>query len=172
MNARFVRRRSPRKGQQGLTLVEVLVTSAVLGVGMVALAHTYNRAQSGVRQSRLGTAAIRIAEQRLERLATLPVARLAGCAGPATGCRSNRTTFAPVLGNVGTYRCTQNVDGMGFHDPTALSTGLFRVDTSVSAHPDPRQQTGALVITVSVCWSPAPQQVEQIQLQRMVVPEV
>ena len=162
----------PRRTVRGLTLVEVMLTSAVLAIGMVALAHTYSRAQTGMRASRLKTAALRIAEQRLERLSTLPVDRISACVGPVTGCRSNRSTLAPVLGNVGTYLCTQNVDEMGFADPTALTTGRFRVDTAVQTHPDPRQQAGAMIVTVSVCWTPTPGVVDQVQLQRMIVPEV
>lgn len=167
-----VRRRRPRAGTRGLTLVEVMLTSAVLAIGMVALVHTFTQAQAGMRSSRLKTAALRIAEQRLERLSTLPVSRLAGCAGPALGCRTSMSALAPVLGNVGTFLCTQNVDEMGFTDPTAVTAGQFRVDTSVLAHPDPRQQAGAMILSVSVCWTPVPGFVEQIQLQRLLVPEV
>lgn len=157
-----------------MTLVEVMLTSGVLAIGMVALAHTYNQAETGSRSSRLRTAALRIAEQRVERLATAPVARLARCVGPVTGCRATRSTLAPVLGNVGTYQCTQLVDRMGFHDPTGVvaSGGRFRIDTAVQDHPDPRQQIGAVVIAVSVCWTRSDGQVEQVLVQRMVVPEV
>ena len=157
---------------RGMTLVEVMLTSAVLAIGMVALVHTFSQAQNGSRSSRLRTAALRIAEQRIERLSTEPVARLARCVGPVTGCRTNRSTLAAPLGNVGSYRCTQSVDGMDFHDPTAASQGRFRVDTAVQAHPDPRQQVGALVIAVSVCWTASDGLVEQVQVQRMVVPEL
>ena len=153
-------------------MVEVMLTSAVLAVGMVALAHTYNRAQTGMRTSRLRTAALRIAEQRIEQLSTVPVGRLAGCVSPAVGCRSDLRTLAPVLGNVGSYRCTQYVDEMGFHDPTATLTGKYRIDTGVQAHPDPRQQSGALVVSISVCWTTNDGRIDQVQLQRMIVPEV
>ncbi len=148
------------------------MTTAVLGIGVVALGHTYQRAQTGLRGSRLSAAAIRIAEQRLEQLATRPVDRLEACVGPITGCRQDRTRMAPVLGNVAAYRCTQTVDEMGFHDPTANSTGRFRIDTAVMPHPDPRQQNGALILSVSVCWQSSQAEVEQVQLQRMLVPEV
>ncbi|MEM7675066.1 MAG: prepilin-type N-terminal cleavage/methylation domain-containing protein [Myxococcota bacterium] len=161
-----------RRHQRGLTLIEVMLTAAVLGVGIVALVATYNRAQVGVRSSRFKMSALRIAQQRLEHLATMPIERLASCAGPIGGCRRDRAAMAPVLGNVGNYRCTQNVDGMGFHDPMATANGQFRIDTSVQPHPDPRQQAGAVVVTVSVCWTDQPGLVEQVQVQRMVVPEV
>lgn len=166
------RRRSPHWARRGLTLVEVMATAAVLGIGMMALTKTYTHAREGSRGSRLRTAAVRIAEQRLERLSTLPVERIAGCVGPTTGCRVNRDALAPVLGNVESYRCTQAVDEMGFIDPAASTTGQFRVDTVVENHPDPRQQAGARVVYVSVCWTSLAGQVEQVQLQRMVVPEV
>ncbi|MEL7368241.1 MAG: prepilin-type N-terminal cleavage/methylation domain-containing protein [Myxococcota bacterium] len=166
------RHRRHRRHQRGLTIVEVMLTAAVLGIGIVAVVATYNRTQVGVRSSRFKTSALRIAQQRLEYLATMPIGRLAACAGPVTGCQRDRSAMAPVLGNVGNYRCTQNVDGMGFHDPTALATGQYRIDTSVQPHPDPRQQAGAVVVTVSVCWTAQPGLVEQVQVQRMVVPEV
>lgn len=157
---------------RGFSLVEVMLTAAVLGLGAIALAHTHNQAHRGVVASRLQTAALRIAEQRIEHLATIPIDRLAGCAGPVTGCRTDRSTLAPVLGNVGAFRCTQLVDEMDFHDPNVTTQGRFRVDTVVAAHPDPRQQVGALVISVSVCWTDQTGHVQQVMLQRMAIPEV
>ena len=172
MNLAPMSRRVPRAGVRGLSLVEAMLTTVVLGIGVMSVANTFRQASTGVRGSRLATEAMRIAEQRLERLSTVPANRLAVCAGPVTGCRATREQFASELGAAGTFRCTQYVDEMGFHDPTAVTTGKYRVDTAVQAHTDPRQQSGALVVTVSVCWASADRVVEQVQLQRMIVPEV
>jgi hypothetical protein len=49
---------------------------------------------------------------------------------------------------------------------------VYRLDTSVVPHPDPGQQTGAQVVTVSACWTDLDGSVHEVQVQRMLVPEV
>ena len=52
------------------------------------------------------------------------------------------------------------------------ASGRFRVDTSIDVPTGSAQQAGALVVTVSVCWSEDGRTIRQLALERMLVPEV
>jgi prepilin-type N-terminal cleavage/methylation domain-containing protein len=67
----MTRGRPARAGQRGLTLAEVLVATAVIGVGLVALIAVYPLAMGGVEGARERSTATFLAEGRLEELKAL-----------------------------------------------------------------------------------------------------
>ncbi|MBK6684041.1 MAG: prepilin-type N-terminal cleavage/methylation domain-containing protein [Deltaproteobacteria bacterium] len=165
-------RSAPRSGRRGLTLVESMITAVVLGIGVMGLVSLYGTAGRGVTVSRDQTSALELARQRLERLSTASVDDLPACGGPPS-CRQNLSTFANPKGAVGTYPCTQFVDGMdGTAPAVGQASGRFRIDTSIDVPSGSAQQAGALVVTVSVCWSEDGRTIRQLALERMLVPEV
>jgi prepilin-type N-terminal cleavage/methylation domain-containing protein len=65
-------------GQRGFTLVEVLVATVVIMVGLVAVASGFQYATSGVATGRGETVATFLAEQRIEQLKTVAMTNYAG----------------------------------------------------------------------------------------------
>jgi hypothetical protein len=89
------------------------------------------------------------------------------CTG-TIGCRSGNA-FTTDLTAAGTYQCTQYTDAMDLPDPDVVTSGSFRIDTIVEAHPDVRQ-AGAQVVIVSVCWEDQAQRVQQVQARKVIIP--
>lgn len=149
-----------------------MVTAIVLGIGVMGLVSLYGSAGRGVTMSRDQTTALELGRQRLERLSTATVDDLPACAGPPA-CRDDLSSFAAKKGAAGAYPCTQYVDGMDAQAPAGgQATGRFRIDTSVDVPTGGTQQAGALILSVSVCWSEDGRTVRQLLLERMLVPEV
>jgi prepilin-type N-terminal cleavage/methylation domain-containing protein len=155
---------------RGFSLVEALVSSAVLGVGMLGVLNVLSFSQSGAAGSGARSAAKELASQRLEALTTMVADRLPACEG-TVGCRADETTLRPPLSPAAGFRCTQEVPGMTFVDPGAAATGRFRIDTVVAAHPGAQQQAGARLVTVSVCWTDEGGHLREVRARRLMVPE-
>lgn len=162
-----------RRGARGVTLIETLVSVAILGVGVLSLTRMTVFSEHGLAESRTRVDAQKLAEQRAERLVALATTDLPTCP-TAEGCRQSRTAYSPAKAPDATYPCTEMVDGMSVADPTVAgpAEAKFRVDTTVVAHPDPGQLAGAQVITVSACWTDLDGTVQEVQVQRMLVPEI
>lgn len=153
-----------------MTLVETMIAAGVLGVavlGLVQLHTTSTRQNARLRD--LATARA-LAGQRLERLATRPVDRLAACPGPA-GCRNRVDSLRATKGTVDGYACTDFADGPSVAAPGASGIGKFRIDTTVEGHPDPTQFPEARILTVSVCFLDTQEQIREVRAERMLVPE-
>jgi hypothetical protein len=148
-----------------------MVTAMVLGIGVAGLVTLYTTADRGLVVSKEQSAALELARQRLERLTTTSPADLPQCSGQV-GCRKDLRNLWPDRGVAGTYPCTQWIDGMSAADPRTGTTGRFRVDTTLTAPTAPGQQSGAQIISVSVCWQGADTQIKEITLERLLVPEV
>lgn len=153
-----------------MTLVETMVAAGVLGIailGLVRLHMTSTRQNASLRD--LSTARA-LAAQRLERLATRPVERLVACGGPA-GCREGVDTLRASKGTVDGYACTDFADGPTVATPGTVALGKFRIDTTVENHPDPTQHPEARILTVSVCFRDAYEQIREVHAERMLVPD-
>jgi prepilin-type N-terminal cleavage/methylation domain-containing protein len=161
-----------RSARRGFSLIEVAISSLVLGVAIAGLTSTYTSSEKGMQDSKARTSANELALQRLELLATQPVDQLPGCAGPAV-CQNGFAFTAPAAA-AGTYQCTQYVDEADVVDPSQAGSdnNRFRVDTAVEDHPDALRQPGARVVTVSVCWADRSGRVSQVTARRSLVPGV
>jgi prepilin-type N-terminal cleavage/methylation domain-containing protein len=83
--------------ERGFTLVEILVATAIIMVGLVAVATGFQFATSGVATGRGETIATFLAEQRIEQLKTVAMSNFHGpwVAGPSL--RAGSTLAAPVV---------------------------------------------------------------------------
>lgn len=153
-----------------MTLVETMVAVGVLGVALLGLLRLYTTSSRQNASLRDLTTARTLAAQRLERLATRPVDRLAACEAPA-GCRAGIDAFRASKSSVDGYACTDFADGPSVADPGATPLGKFRIDTTVEAHPDPTQHPEARILTVAVCFMDAYQLVREVRAERMLVPD-
>jgi prepilin-type N-terminal cleavage/methylation domain-containing protein len=109
--------RADRPAQRGFTLVEVLVATFVLSIGLVAVATGFQYATSGVESGRGETTATFLAEQRLEGLRAVAVTNFsdatlnAGTTTEAYGTIASAaayrrvTTIADNPGGVCTANC-------------------------------------------------------------------
>lgn len=155
-----------------MTLIEVLVSSMVLGFGVVALAELLTTSLRTDSDGRARDVATQLALQRAEQLGTLPVEQLPACAG-LVSCRADNRAYAPVRAATPDFACTQIVDDARIPDQvTSLEIGKYRIDTGIEAPGGVTQQGGARILTVSVCWTSRSGFVQQVQIERLVVPEV
>lgn len=156
--------------RRGFTLIEVMITSVILGVGVMGLVGLYTSSARGVGGSRVHTTATQVALQRLEQIAGSADA-LPACDGPI-GCRASRSELAPPLGGsrTGGFDCTQYTNGMGESAVAAAGTGRYRIDTVVEPHPSTSQDDEGRFVSVSVCWVGDGNVVEQVLAQRFVLP--
>jgi prepilin-type N-terminal cleavage/methylation domain-containing protein len=104
--------------EAGLTLIEVLVTMALLTIALLGMAVAFPVGRAVVLQARMSTTAVALAEQRLEQAKRTPYASLATLAGNDT------TTHAP-------YTVSTQVTA------EAPSAGMTTVTVTVTA-PDSR----------------------------------
>jgi prepilin-type N-terminal cleavage/methylation domain-containing protein len=150
----------------GFSLVEVMVSMGMLGIGVAAAIKLFDASQNRTQHTRSRSASAQLALERLEYLGTRDLSNLPACTG-AVGCQAGPRTYTTPLSAQGQYQCTQYVDGQSIIDPyNVSSTGSYRIDTVVSAHPNPNEANARLV-TVSVCWSDVRGNVEQVQERRL-----
>jgi prepilin-type N-terminal cleavage/methylation domain-containing protein len=95
------------RGTRGFTLAEVLVATAILTIGLVAVATGFQYATSGVATGRGQTTAVFLAEQRIEQLKAQALTNFTGIAAGATteyclsgniGAGSTNCQAGPVSG--------------------------------------------------------------------------
>lgn len=152
--------------RRGFSLLEVMISAAVLGVGVLAGVRLFTTGVEGNAWTRSRSTATTMAIQRLEQLGTRGVDLLpAGCTGPV-GCKAGQQELAPPV------PCTQQVDEMNVDVSVSEPNGKYRVDTVVEPHPDGGRQLGARVVTVSVCWQDPDGSVHEAQLDRLFVPNI
>ena len=109
------------RGARGFTLAEVLVATAILTIGLVAIATGFQYATSGVATGRGETTAVFLAEQRVEQLKALAMTNFTSatlnagttteycqptgatnCQGtPTTGSYTRTTTIADIVAGTG-----------------------------------------------------------------------
>lgn len=156
-----------RRSQRGMTLTEVVISSVVLGIGVMGVAKIQTTSVKSMSGSRSQNVARQLAQQRIAWLATKSLDRIAGCSGPPS-CRSGRKAPAPIKSAQGGFLCTRFVDG-----PTSGQGGSteskFRVDVSVSQPQGSRQFDDAKLLTVAVCYFEPDGAIGEVRAERLVV---
>lgn len=164
---------SRRAKAAGLTLIEVMISAAVLGFGVMALAKVYTHTVRGMGSARHQGEAQQIALQRVEQLMGMGADHLPGCGVVPAGCRQTMSTYAAGKGaDAGGVQCTQRVDGPDLPALTDVNAaGRYRIDTLVEAPGGANQQAGGQLVTVSVCWENG-DTIQQVQVRRILLPGV
>lgn len=160
-------------GRLGFSLVEMLVATALLGVGLTGLVRMYTTAARGVAENEARALGIRAAAQRAEALATMTPEALPACSGAPTCRDADGLGFTTDLGPAGAFECTRWVDGPDVAGPGAAAQARgtrLRVDTHLAPHPETSRHEDALVLTVSVCWADGGGRVHEVQTRRVLVP--
>jgi prepilin-type N-terminal cleavage/methylation domain-containing protein len=168
--SRFYRSRSAfPSGSAGFTLVEVMVSAVVLGIGLIGLVNLHASAIRGLMRDEMLAVASDVARQRLELMSTMRPAEVPACAGDV-GCRTpDRTDYLPVLPAAGDFECTKQVEGADVPRVSgAAEAPRYRVDMVVEPHPDPIRQPDGRLITVSVCWQDFAG-IQELQMRRFIV---
>lgn len=149
------------RGARGFTLAEVLVATAILTIGLVAIATGFQYATSGVATGRGETTAVFLAEQRIEQLKALALTNFTA-AGLAAGgpvveyCQPTGATNCTGTATTGSYTrqtwITDVVVGTGCPGaPAAVACKQVRVQVSyrpVTSQGDLSQQRTVEVYTV------------------------
>lgn len=178
----LTRRRRSRRA--GFSLIEAMVAAGILGFALIGLVELHKGSMRGtVRAERVGRAT-EVARQIAEMTAAQAFDQLPTCgpgAGPAggqlpavpNGCRATlgpSTVFAAVRPGGCTYYTNEAaiapVDPAAFPD---AGDGLnYRVDISVSQHPDPVNYPNSALFTVWVCWTEEGGTVREITTSRII----
>jgi prepilin-type N-terminal cleavage/methylation domain-containing protein len=146
------------RGARGFTLAEVLVATAILTIGLVAIATGFQYATSGVATGRGETTSVFLAEQRIEQLKALAMTNFTSAtlnAGTTTEyCQPTGTTNCQGTPTTGSYTrvttITDVVAGTGC-PATPLSCKQVRVQVSyrpVTSSGDLSMQRSVDVFTV------------------------
>lgn len=173
-----------RRENSGFSLVEVMVSVGVLGIGLVGLINLHTYSIVNLNRAQHIAMAQEVAMQETEFLQTeatsatgslesvLPNCPVSRATDP-TGCLDDTKAFAPLKA------CTVFLTDPNVPDPNgsftavvapgASSSSSYRMDTVIRQHPDSLNRSSALVVTVSVCWSDD-QQNYQLSINRVIVP--
>lgn len=143
-----------RGASAGFSLVEAMVSSLILGFGVLVMASMYSLGARSMGGARTRDAARLAVQQRLETLAALGTEALPSCGGepgcldPTTG--RPRAPRPPADG----FPCSQYLLEGSLDTPEASDPERyrFRLDTVVWAHPSEDQGEAARVVEVSACW--------------------
>lgn len=165
-------RRPARASARGFTLVEVLISAVLLGIGVMALAELHASSIRGVKEGASITAATQIATQVMETLSAqaaddmvLPVCPNNG----ARGCRANDRDLEPPKACTSWLATAEVPDPNGDSQTGATGEG-YRVDTVIEVHPSVADFPNAVLITTSVCWMDRTGGVHELQTQRVLSP--
>ncbi len=148
-----------------MSLVEVLLATALLGGAVLTTAQVMASGARGRYDARLRSLATHAVEQRLERLGAAGAEALPACPPPESCLQGD--DFAPEKGSVGGYDCSAAISEVHFDGDAAL--GPLRVDTAVWPHPDGEQRTEGQMITVSACWRGGGGRLYELSLRRLVL---
>jgi prepilin-type N-terminal cleavage/methylation domain-containing protein len=171
--------------RRGFSLVEVMVSVGILGVGLLGIVNLHTSSIIGLSRGQHIAMAQEVAMQQTELLETeatiatgslesvLPNCPASRSTDPI-GCQLSTTEYAPIK------QCTMFLSDPNIPDPSGgfpsvLPPGsgdasTYRMDTVIAQHPDTLNHPGALMVTVSVCWSDDQQNVHQISTSRVLVP--
>lgn len=154
----------------GFSLIEVMVSGVLLGLGVMVLAEMFGASSDGLSLGKGRSIGRQLALQRLESLSASGPDLLPACP-PSDGCRADFSSLNAPLGAVDGFDCTQTVLESGFvAEQVDRPDGRYRVDVSVADPTDPNQIEGARLLRVSVCWL-QDGRVEEVRVARLVVPE-
>lgn len=156
--------------RRGFTLVEVMTSSLVLGVGVMAAVKVYSTGTRGRAQSARRTMAERVVERRLDALDARGSERLPQCSGDKS-CLDAAGELTPVKSSSGNYPCTQLMSRPSLKNRESSETGgKMRMDTMVWSHVDSDQDTASRMVLVSVCWRDPQGRVHEVHGSRLIMP--
>lgn len=135
------------RGARGFTLAEVLVATAILTIGLVAVATGFQYATSGVATGRGETAAVFLAEQRLEQLKAQAMTNFAALAAGAP------TTEYCLSGNIGGGSTNCQATPVAGPSYTRTTTITDIVDGSAGC-PAPPLPVGCKEVRVQISYRP------------------
>lgn len=157
----------------GFSLIEAMVASGILGIALIGLVRLHKSSMTGTAQAASIGQAAEVARQLAEMVAsqsyesmanTTPNvyphcppginAQLSAPPNPPPGCRASPSAFTIPKPDI----CTRWARGAelpsvdGADAGLGTSTDTFRIDMSVSQHPDPTTYPESILVTVWVCW--------------------
>lgn len=159
----------PRRTRRGFSLIEVMVSAVVLGIGVAALWAVYSSSARSLGHVRLRDLARRVVDQRLEILGGLSAAALPACGGPS-GCRDPGGDMRPDRPSAAGYPCTQWVH-QDEVSGGAITSGPVRIDTVIEVPSAAEQSDQARVLEVSACWQDGTQRILTHVGRRLVLEE-
>lgn len=159
-----------RTNKRGFSLVEVMTSTVVLGIGVMAAVRVYGAGSAGRDQSKTRAEASKLVDQRLDALEAVGASNLPACtAGPKT-CRNPAGEWTPKKSPVGRYPCSQVLSRPSLKNrQTSQAAGKMRLDTRVWAHGDGDQRQDSRLVKVSVCWKNRKGRVMQVTGTRLVL---
>jgi prepilin-type N-terminal cleavage/methylation domain-containing protein len=153
--------------QAGFTLLEAMIASAVLAIGIVGVVGLQATLFSSARFSHDMSSASYLLQYRSEELGTYTIDQLDTtglCRGAAPGCRGIGGIEAPAPAS----GCTVKIfDPQPISSPQPPDQGPYRVDVGILPHPDNINHPNARVATISVCWQDRGALFKQIQSIRV-----
>ncbi len=81
----------PKQSQTGFTILEVMIAMAIFAIGILGIAKLYIKSQTGNTSARTITQGTTYAQDRIERLMSLPYDSIATNTATVTGASSNET---------------------------------------------------------------------------------
>ncbi|MEO1227562.1 MAG: type II secretion system protein [Myxococcota bacterium] len=156
--------------RRGFTLIEVMTSALVLGVGVMAAVKVYSAGTKGRARVAQRTMAERAVERRLDSLEAKGAQRLPVCTGDKS-CVDTAGELTPMKSSAGAYPCTQLMDRSSLKNREASTAdGKMRMDTRTWAHTDSEQDTTSQMVKVSVCWRDTEGRVHEVHGTRLVMP--
>ncbi len=181
------RKRNRKSLALGFSIIEAIVATGVLGIGLVGLVNLHGASMRGIKSSESKSAGTVVADAIAEGIISqqsLANARIPNCnLGPAlpanAGCRNGgigSTVYNAPLAN----GCT-----MFFDEPPHMPVGgainnwnpwdqtlanpnmRYRVDVGVVGHPDNIEHPNAQYLYVWTCWQAANGAIQQVATERM-----
>lgn len=157
--------------RRGFSLIEVMIASAVLAIGLLGIVELHRSSIRGLSRGRSMTVANEIIDQRAELITGRDPAVLLTCptAADGAGCRANSTSFTAAKPCTAWLMESDVPTPAGADVPSSTDIG-FRRDVVIQAHPDTTNHSGSFLAIVSVCWRDPQGQIQQLQRQRLLVP--
>lgn len=118
------------RSEAGVTLMEVLVTMALLTVALLGMAVAFPVGRAVVHQARISTTAVALGEERLEQAKRTPYASLTTLAGSDTTTHPPYTIITQVTADspiAGMTRVTVTVTAPSNRAPMMADTGAETV---------------------------------------------
>ena len=165
-------RRSER-AQAGFSLIEGMISAAVLSVGLLGVVELHRTSIRGLATGRALTVASQIAVQRAEQIGgrEVDVLSLPNCptASDTVGCKLSRKAFASPKTCTAWLSDSDVPTPAGVDFPSSANVG-YRRDIVIEAHPDTNNHNGSFLATISVCWVDAKGYVQELRSQKLLVP--
>lgn len=167
-------RKNAARSRRGFSLVEAMISAAVLGIGLMGVVELHRSSVRGLSIGRSVTVASQIAGQRAELIAgrEADALNLPNCpvaADSLVGCKASRDAFATSK-TCTAWMLESDVPTPAGVDVTSAPNQGFRRDIVISPHPDTINHAGSFVATISVCWRDQKNFVQELRQQKLLVP--